>query len=255
MLFFLFLIQNVFSHGFLFNPNVHFNDYGVVRNIEKIDIEIDLLRNPTSIDCTTLSESEKVLLQLENGKPHTVLMAISIGAQHVGKCLVEIIDADTNEIVILSNDQQDCAKRVVFSSTSDVDCIIPKGLVTNDMCLQEWTFIPINVELVKCNNCILKWTWTATHITPFEHFETCVDVDFIKSNSRHSGVGSSRSGVGSSRSSVASSSSGVASSSSGVGSSRSSVASSGSFASSGGGVDKCSGTGLHQCVQRCLNRF
>jgi hypothetical protein len=46
------------------------------------------------------------------------------------------------------------------------------------MCLNTWTFKPINVDKIYCKKCVLRWTWDAHHISKDnpEKYENCIDV-------------------------------------------------------------------------------
>ena len=46
------------------------------------------------------------------------------------------------------------------------------------MCLNTWSFKPVNVDKISCTNCVLRWTWEGHHISPTnpEKFENCIDV-------------------------------------------------------------------------------
>jgi hypothetical protein len=56
------------------------------------------------------------------------------------------------------------------------------------MCLNTWSFKPVNVDKIFCTNCVLRWTWEAQHIssTNPEKYENCIDVT-INTNSAKPG--------------------------------------------------------------------
>lgn len=168
------LFQIVTSHGFLFSPNI--KNIGSIRGIENIAYNIDLLRNPTSIDCSTLSKGKQTSIELNENEYHSVYIAASIGAQHKGLCRMEVIDPNTGEIIEIANENNCVSKGHIFKSINDPKCIIPDKLVTNDMCLLKWSFIPKNIKDIKCKTCILKWIWNGEHVIPHEHFENCADI-------------------------------------------------------------------------------
>jgi hypothetical protein len=60
------------------------------------------------------------------------------------------------------------------------------------MCLNTWSFRPVNVDKISCTNCVLRWTWEAQHKDPSEHYENCIDVTI--SNPPDSGSYSAHSG-------------------------------------------------------------
>jgi hypothetical protein len=51
------------------------------------------------------------------------------------------------------------------------------------MCLNTWSFKPVNVDKISCINCVLRWTWDAQHIssTNPEKYENCIDVTIMNS--------------------------------------------------------------------------
>jgi hypothetical protein len=162
------------GHGFMLSPDN--KNIGAVRDISKINYQIDSLRNPTTIDCTTLPKSSPISISLVKNKKYTVTLAISIGAQHIGPCELHIIDPDTGNDVIIAQKDNCVSSGTIFDSVSDTGCEIPGGLVTNDMCVVKWRFCPSNLNKITCTECIMKWVWTAKHMEPYEHFETCADV-------------------------------------------------------------------------------
>ena len=58
------------------------------------------------------------------------------------------------------------------------------------MCLNTWTFKPVNVDKISCTNCVLRWTWEGHHIsaTNPEKFENCIDVTINKSSGSGNGL-------------------------------------------------------------------
>lgn len=180
---FLFLLSTLFisivnGHGFMLSPTSQ--NIGSVRDISKMNYQIDSLRNPTLVDCNTLPKSSLVSVSLVKNKKYTVTLAISVSAQHVGPCELHIIDPDTSDDVIIAKNENCVSSGTIFESTSDPNCEIPDGLVTNDMCVVKWSFCPSNLDKITCTECIMKWVWTAKHMEPYEHFETCVDVLLLK---------------------------------------------------------------------------
>jgi hypothetical protein len=57
------------------------------------------------------------------------------------------------------------------------------------MCLNTWSFKPVNVDKISCTNCVLRWTWEGQHIssTNPEMFENCIDVTINPDSSSNSG--------------------------------------------------------------------
>src|SRR5690348_6243552 len=87
------LASSVSAHGFLVGiGKLGPNDQGQVRNINKINVEIDSLRNPLSGNafCRNAPRSNPVDLELTNGGTLILTQAFSVGAQHIGPCAVEI---------------------------------------------------------------------------------------------------------------------------------------------------------------------
>ena len=172
--------NSVNSHGFLFYPGSlpDPSTPGAIRNIGVIDHEIDSIRNPMSSPklCRGASKGKVTEIRLDGNSDFTITMAISNGAQHIGPCWVEIIDANniTDSVEIASvNGQRGCVVKPIAAFETDKgspasnQCPgkVPAGLVTNDMCLTTWTFKPTNVDKIKCIECILRWKWDAQHIS------------------------------------------------------------------------------------------
>ena len=184
------LINLVSSHGFLFNPNGL--NVGAIRGISQISTAIDNLRNPIaqlkqSAPCRNQVEKSDITpLVLKNGASHTISFAISINAQHIGPCNVEILDSrNLNLPGVFIADEAECARlpiaeKIYPSGTASAVCpnAIPKGLVTNDMCLLKWTFTVINADKIKCGeHCVMRWSFNAVHLLPdVEEFMNCADV-------------------------------------------------------------------------------
>jgi hypothetical protein len=56
------------------------------------------------------------------------------------------------------------------------------------MCLNTWSFKPVNVDKISCTNCVLRWTWEGQHISYSpEMFENCIDVTINPDSSSNSG--------------------------------------------------------------------
>jgi hypothetical protein len=73
----------VYGHGFFYAPID--SKQGLVRGFDKLNIQIDSLRNPIADGapiCRGEQPSVKTPISLQNGKPYTVTLALSIGAQH-----------------------------------------------------------------------------------------------------------------------------------------------------------------------------
>ncbi|KAJ3276118.1 hypothetical protein HDV01_006288 [Terramyces sp. JEL0728] len=186
------LNELVNAHGFLVHPGTigDAKKYHAVRNYDAISIDIQSLRGPDSTRqfCRGAAKGPVTPITLQNGQPFTVTCAFSMNAFHVGPCSAEIIDADdTNSIVEIGN-QMGCARPPFAKLNTDglvghpatLVCpdVIPTKLITNDMCLSEWTFTVTNADQIKCKNCILRWNWEARHIsTPGEFYQNCADVD------------------------------------------------------------------------------
>ena len=94
------------------------------RNYGAIGTDIDSLRNPVDKNnfCRGASKGKVSKITLEQGKPHTITLAFSngkpsiftlqLGAQHIGPCVVEIIDAnDLNKVVQITSGQ--CARNPI----------------------------------------------------------------------------------------------------------------------------------------------
>ncbi|KAJ3267758.1 hypothetical protein HK104_005639, partial [Borealophlyctis nickersoniae] len=156
---------HVSAHGFLCSPiEVDSNTPCTVRDIQKINNGIDNLRNPTTAGtCRGVTTPGKVTpVTLTNGESHTITIALSDGAQHIGPCWVEILDKNLGNAVRITDDAE-CARPpqaqrdTVKTAPASDQCpgYIPFGLVTNDMCLNTWTFTVKNVEQITCTDCVM----------------------------------------------------------------------------------------------------
>ncbi|KAI8824214.1 uncharacterized protein EV422DRAFT_617920 [Fimicolochytrium jonesii] len=189
--------SSVAGHGFLVGIGaLGPNSKGQTRNYQAIDNNIDSLRNPTTGStpfCRTSTKSARVPLHLTEGGKLTVTQAFSVGAQHIGPCAVEIWDPKTNKKFTLTSvaGPNGCARVPIAQSDSNKksgannQCPgrLPNKLVTNDMCLNKWTFTTRNVNAITCKDCILRWTWVGQHVSPAEKYESCIDVTVTKGSS------------------------------------------------------------------------
>ncbi|KAI9093006.1 hypothetical protein DFS34DRAFT_631267 [Phlyctochytrium arcticum] len=187
-------ISSVNAHGFLSGiGRLSPSERGQVRGYSQINSAIDNLRNPASSFCRGTAKGTQVPVTLSNGGSLTLTQAFSIGAQHIGPCAVEIVDANNpaDRVTITKVDgDQGCARPPLAQSDSDKSAPAtsqcpgrqPAGLVTNDMCLHYWTFNVQNADKIKCTDCILRWTWDGTHIsrTNPEHYENCIDIKLTR---------------------------------------------------------------------------
>ncbi|RKO84531.1 hypothetical protein BDK51DRAFT_52125 [Blyttiomyces helicus] len=185
------LARSVDAHGFVYGFDA--SAPGVTRNIEALDTDIDSLRNPEPKDgpiCRGAARSgTETPLSLKSGEPVTIILALSVGAQHVGPCQVDILDADdlsAPAIPLTSIDGPNgCARPPIAQFDTDKSpasgqCpkAIPQNLVTDDMCLHPWTFTPSFDASQLPASPVLRWKWQATHIsvTDPELYESCIDV-------------------------------------------------------------------------------
>ncbi|TPX68478.1 hypothetical protein CcCBS67573_g07154 [Chytriomyces confervae] len=186
------------AHGFMYGPNGLKDDatLGAVRNFNRINNGIDALRNKVndpSIMCNGTPVSKRVDVSFGgNGDSHTIALALSLGAQHIGECHVDLIDPATGKVVriadipgpngcaVASNLSPSLNTNKASPATSQCPNNIPKNLVTNDMCAFDWTFKLKNMDQVECTDCILRWGWTAVHTAPIEIYETCSDIRVTK---------------------------------------------------------------------------
>ncbi|KAJ3412194.1 hypothetical protein HDV05_001104 [Chytridiales sp. JEL 0842] len=188
-------------HGLLYSPNGFGGPgAGSTRQYERISYFIDSLRNPVigSNFCRGTSANTKYVPVTvpRTGGFHTITLAYSIDAMHVGPCWVEIIDPVTRKSWQIGSvaGPRGCAQFPVAQpgpqthrrTPASAQCPnrIPRGLVTDDMCLSQWTFRLKNVDQITCSRCVMRWVWHATHIstTNPEKYENCVDIILIKKN-------------------------------------------------------------------------
>jgi hypothetical protein len=191
----LIFITSILSHGFMVHPDILYkNTSPGVRNYNAISYNIDSLRNPNRLGlCRNTRQGKKTIINLREGQLHTITLAISIGAQHIGPCHVEIFDKKTPNNAIIISPIEDCARPPIAqfdtnkNSMANMQCKngIPPNLVTNDMCIHTWTFKLVNVNKINCKNCIIRWVWEGRHIpSAIEYFENCADVIITRTKRR-----------------------------------------------------------------------
>jgi hypothetical protein len=163
------LINLIHAHGFLYS----IGDDITVRGLQKLNSVIDDLRNPTNQVCRNEPENTPRFFELTSSI--SVKLAISKLATHIGECWVNIIQDNGREIRISPEE-----KCVYF--IPDSECIPVPNSVTNDMCMQTWTFPTRNLDQITCTNCIFKWEWRGRHIEPNEYFNNCIDIS-VRSSS------------------------------------------------------------------------
>ena len=86
------------AHGFLYHagPMPSADAKGTVRDYDRVSYQIDSLRNPLVSPslCRGASPRAPIPIKLSENEDFQVTLALSIGAQHVGPCSIEILDAD-----------------------------------------------------------------------------------------------------------------------------------------------------------------
>lgn len=154
------------AHGFMSFPTP--------RDYQEISFAIDNLRNPnvagTFCRGKLPEDNDRTPLSIVPGESLTVQLAISVGAEHVGYCGLELYD--TNNVLqgVLAENVIGCA------STVQAQCERPSGLVTGDMCIVPMTVqIPDNLD-INIDRGFIRWTWVAQHVTPNESYEVCADI-------------------------------------------------------------------------------
>ena len=156
------LLPSVFCHGFIYSV-----DNNLVRGLSKLNSVIDDLRNPDANLCRNEPPEPGNPIDLTQSKL-TVKLAISKLATHIGNCWIDVLDENNNAIRI--SPLEKCVYHI-----PDSECIPVPNSVTNDMCLQTWTFTLQNVNQLSCKKCVLNWWWRAEHIVPNELFNNCID--------------------------------------------------------------------------------
>lgn len=174
--FIILLAVKVSAHGFMAIP---------IPRMYKTNIatSIDSLRNPSGPNnlCKGIkSDGTSTAITLKSNTPFTTQLALSIGAEHVGTCSLELYNESGTKKITLAQDLASCTAGHVHdkSSTSKTLCPYnePAGLVTNDMCLYPWTVIVPDLSGLDFNKGFMRWSWIAKHVTPNEMYETCSDV-------------------------------------------------------------------------------
>jgi hypothetical protein len=139
--------EYVSAHGMLYyaGPMPSPGTRGAVRNYDLVDNQIDSLRNPLSGPsiCRGAPARSPIPISLSENEDFEVTMALSIGAQHIGACAVEILDADdlSKPGVVIASAPSDagCARPPIAQFDTDKlspaasQCPgkVPAGLVTN----------------------------------------------------------------------------------------------------------------------------
>lgn len=158
-------IYTTFAHGFLAGlvdcDTKEFKHF--VRNYRAISFNIDSLRNPTQLNTCRNTQIETPFKITQNSNI-CVALAISNGAEHIGGCKLYM----NNKLI---DTKDSCLSQLTKGGCGNSN--IPQ-LVTNDMCLFYYNYIP-DVEL---ESGILKWSWTATHlgVNNPEFYENCLDI-------------------------------------------------------------------------------
>lgn len=164
----------VAAHGFMAEPRP--------RAYNKINYLIDDLRNPAQKGAMCRNEPRGTAtstVKLAEGQPLTVKLALSVGAEHIGSCTLELWDKDMKKSIVLAKDVEGCAsagKNHNKGTSAKDTCSVPEGLVTNDMCLKDWTITVPSLQGLDFTEGVLRWQWTAKHISPPEFYENCADV-------------------------------------------------------------------------------
>ncbi|KAJ3106491.1 hypothetical protein HDU97_006278 [Phlyctochytrium planicorne] len=183
--------QQVRSHGFFYSPNGEGETYtGSTRQYDNIVYNIDSLRSPSGYGpvCRGAPPSTSLIPVFfgASGTQHTVMLAMSLGAQHIGPCTIDIINPDTGASTQVAYSDGCARPGPSVSPYLDTDknspasnqCPgrLPDRLRTDDMCLFSWTFTLQNVEQITCTKCVMRWFWTSTHSFEPELYENCIDV-------------------------------------------------------------------------------
>lgn len=135
-------LSTVRAHGYLSSPPP--------RGIQKATYDVDDLKAPNT---KGLCRGEPVG-QITNVTPgQSLTLGFTITAPHIGPCNVTLLDANM--------------QYVEFVAQKD-GCAAP-GKVG------PWVItLPKNAH----GRMILRWAWEAQHVTPYEHYEQCVDLNF-----------------------------------------------------------------------------
>jgi hypothetical protein len=118
---------------------------GAVRDYNLVDHQIDSLRNPLVSPslCRGASPRAPIPIKLSENEDFQVTLAISVGAQHVGPCSIEILDADdlSKPGVQIASAPSDagCAVKPIAqfntdkasSATNQCPGKVPVGLITD----------------------------------------------------------------------------------------------------------------------------
>jgi hypothetical protein len=140
-------VKYVSAHGMLFyaGPMPSHDTKGAIRDYHLVDHQIDSLRNPLEYPsvCRGASPRPPIPIHLSDGQDFEVTLAFSVGAQHIGPCAVEILDADnlSKPGVLIASAPSDagCAIRPIAQfntdkgspATNQCPGKVPAGLVTN----------------------------------------------------------------------------------------------------------------------------
>ncbi|KAI8907982.1 hypothetical protein EDD86DRAFT_247936 [Gorgonomyces haynaldii] len=188
-------VSSVLSHGFILDvvPGQQLLSQKLqpaVYNYAAISSNIDSLRSPVSGSNLCRSANPGPRRQLNLGGDVTISHAFSVGAQHIGPCKVEIMQRGNLQTAVTIAEGEcarapDAGGNIAQTNTdksggASQQCPgkQPPGLVTDDMCINDWTFKPQNTDQIKCTDCVLRWTWKGEHISKSnpELYENCIDV-------------------------------------------------------------------------------
>ncbi len=180
------LPASVNAHGFMASPRP--------RGYNEISYAIDNLRNPTSTGnfCRGKSPDGAVTtINLSDNGNLAIKLALSIGAEHVGPCSLELWNSAGTKKVTLAENVPNCASDQGFKQKSpgaSQQCpgLLPSGLVTDDMCLKDWNVNLPDLSGLDFDTGFLRWIWFGQHVSPAEYYENCADV-----NINYNGAGGS----------------------------------------------------------------
>jgi hypothetical protein len=141
------IIEYANAHGMLYyaGPMPSQDSKGAVRDYDFVDHQIDKLRNPIDYPklCRGAAPRPPIPIHLSKDEDFEVTFAFSVGAQHVGPCTIEILDADDlskpGVVIASAPSEAGCAVKPIAQfntdkaspATNQCPGKVPAGLVTN----------------------------------------------------------------------------------------------------------------------------
>jgi hypothetical protein len=94
---------------------------------------------------------------IKGGSTIDIKFEASNMAYHVGPCRAYLVKPSTMEVMVLTEDIQDCVHKQMNAATYEP--------------------FKVTIPKIRCDKCVLRVDVTATHlVTTYEYFNSCIDV-------------------------------------------------------------------------------